>query len=69
MISFHREPAVIVSGCELTAVARVSVTKHARGGVWLFAGDKRPVAVICRSQDRVHIFATDGRQNDAVELE
>lgn len=68
MISFHHEPAVMVSGCELIAVARVSVTKHVHGGVWLFAGEKRPVAVICRSEDREHIFDTDGRQIDAVEL-
>ena len=68
MISFQYEPTVIVSGCELTAVARVSVTKQAHSGLWLFAGDKRPVAVICRSEDREHIFDADGRQIDALEL-
>jgi hypothetical protein len=68
MISFHHEPTVIFSGCELTAIARVSVTKHAHSGVWLIAGDKRLVAVICRSEDREHIFDTDGRHIDAVEL-
>ncbi len=35
----------------------------------LFAGDKRPVAVICRSEHGEHIFNTDGRQIDAVELQ
>lgn len=69
MISFQREPTVIVAGWELTAVARISVMKHARSGMWLFAGDKRPIAVICRSEDSEHIFDTNGRQIDAVELE
>lgn len=68
MISFHYEPTMIVSGCELTAVARVSVTKQAHNGLWLFSGDKRLVALICRSEDGEHIFDTDGRQIDAVEL-
>ena len=69
MISFQREPTVTVAGWELTAVARISVMKHVNNGMWLFAGDKRPIAVICRSENGEHIFDTNGRQIDAVELE
>jgi hypothetical protein len=44
------------------------LTKHARSGRWLFAGDKRPIAVICGTEDGEHIFDTDGRQINAVEF-
>ena len=43
--------------------------KHASNGMWLFAGDKRPIAVICRSESSEYIFDTNGRQIDALELE
>jgi len=68
VISFRHEPTVIASGRQLTAVVRVSLTKHAGSGRWLFAGDKRPIAVICRTEGGEHIFDTDGRQINAVEL-
>ena len=68
MISFRHEPTVIASGCQLTAVVRVSMAKHTGSGRWLFAGDKRPIAVICRTEGGERIFDTDGRQIDAVKL-
>ena len=69
MISIRREPAVIISGCELTAVARISLEKYSQNGRWMFVGDKRPIAIICRTEYGEHIFDMEGRQIDAVELE
>lgn len=68
MISFRHEPTVIASGCQITAVVRVSLTKHAGSGRWLIAGGKRPIAVICRTEVGEHVFDADGRQINAVEL-
>jgi hypothetical protein len=45
------------------------LTKHAGSGRWLFAGDKRPIAVICHREGGEHIFDTDGRRITAAELE
>ena len=68
MISIQHEPTVIVMDCELTVVVRIGVTSHARGDKWLFTGDKRPMAVICRTTDGEQIFGMDGRLIDAAGL-
>lgn len=68
MICIRHEPSVTTSGCEITAVVRVSLTEQESGGGLLFAGDKRPIAIICRLEEGEHIFDMDGRLIDAVEL-
>ena len=68
MISIQHEPTVIVSGCEVTAIARISGTKHALSGKWLFVACKQPLAIICRTEDGEHIFDMDGHQIDAAGL-
>jgi hypothetical protein len=68
VICYRHEPTVVASGCRLTAVVRISLTKHAQIGRWLVAGDKRPIVVICDTEGGEHIFDMDGRQIDAIEL-
>ena len=38
-------------------------------GKWLFTGDKRPLAIICRTGDDECMFDMDGRRIDADEFE
>lgn len=68
MISCQCEPTVITSGCQLTAVVQVCLSKHASRDGWLFAGSKRPLAVICHTEAGEQIFDAQGHRINRVEL-
>ena len=69
MISYRRERTIAVSGCELTAVSRVSLITHTSDRGWFLSGDKRPIAIICRTDTGECIFDADGHQIDETELD
>jgi hypothetical protein len=69
MKTIRYDPPVDVSGYTVVVVSIVKALRHETKGACAFIGEKRPIAVICRSVDGESIFGVDGRRLDKAALQ
>lgn len=63
------DPPVEVSGRAIVVVSIVKAMGCKGGAAYVFVGEKRPIAVVCRGVDGESFFGADGRCLDAAALQ